>query len=422
MESLFRQTELEARIPLNMNVLDAESVPRVMDLKQVLRAFLDHRQVVLIRRSKHRLGEIVHRLEVLQGYLIVYLNLDVVIRIIRNEDEPKPALIKRFSLSEVQAEAILNMRLRSLRKLEEMEIRKEVDALTIEGDGLRKLLDSEKRRWKTIAGEIAEMRKKFGGETKLGKRRTLLSTPPVALVVPVDAFVEKEPLTILLSDKGWVRALRGHDIDVEEIKYKEGDTARFVLPADSTDRILLFATDGRFYSLDAGKLPRGRGFGEPIRLAIDLANDQEVIALFVHKPGAKLLVASDDGRGFVVAADDAVAQTRAGKQVLTPGDGARGHCCAEVRGDHVAVIGDNRKLLIFPLSELPEMARGRGVTLQKFHDGGLSDVCTLNLADGLPFAAGERTRTMTDLDLWVGKRAQAGRMPPHGVGRDKRFA
>ncbi|HUA55566.1 MAG TPA: DNA topoisomerase IV subunit A [Candidatus Sulfotelmatobacter sp.] len=422
MESLFRQTELEARISLNMNVLDAESVPRVMDLKQVLRAFLDHRQVVLQRVSRHRLAEIVRRLEVLQGYLIVYLNIDAVIRIIRNEDEPKPALIKRFKLTDVQADAILNMRLRNLRKLEEMEIRKEVDALSAEGDDLRKLLDSEKRRWKTIAGEIAEMRKKFGGDTKLGRRRTQLSTPPVALVMPVDAYVEKEPLTVLCSEKGWVRALRGHDVDAEEVKYKEGDAARFVLKADSTDRLLLFATDGRFYTLAAGKLPRGRGFGEPIRLAIDLANDQDVVAMFVHQPGARLVVASDDGRGFVVEADDAVAQTRAGKQVLTPGDGARAHRCAEVKGDHLAVIGDNRKLLIFPLGELPVMARGRGVTLQKYHDGGLSDVTTFSLADGLALAAGERTRTMTDLALWVGKRAQAGRMPPHGVGRDKRFA
>jgi topoisomerase-4 subunit A len=303
-----------------------------------------------------------------------------------------------------------------------MEIRKEVDTLTEEEVGLRKLLDSERRRWTAISKEIGEIKRKFGQETKLGKRRTQLSAPPVALVVPVDAFVEKESLTILLSDKGWVRALRGHDLDTAEIKYKEGDEARFVVKAESTDRILLFATDGRFYSLDAGKLPRGRGFGEPIRLTIDLANDHDVVALFVHKPGAKLLVASDDGRGFVVAADDAVAQTKAGKQVLTLGDGARAHRCAEVKGDHVAVIGDNRKLLIFPLAELPEMARGRGVTLQKFHDGGLSDVCTLTLADGLVFAAGERTRTMTELDLWLGKRAQAGRMPPHGVGRDKRFA
>ena len=422
MESLYRQTELEARIALNMNVLDADSVPRVMDLKQVLRAFLDHRQVVLQRRSRHRLGVIVHRLEVLQGYLIVYLNIDAVIRILRTEDEPKPALIKRFKLTEVQADAILDMRLRNLRKLEEMKIRQEVDSLTEESEGLRKLLDSDKRQWKTIGAEITEIRKTFGGDTALGRRRTQLSTPPVALVVPVEAFVEKEPLTVLCSDKGWVRALRGHDLDTDEIKYKEGDEARFVLKADSTDRLLLFATDGRFYTLNAGKLPRGRGFGEPIRLAIDLANDQEMVALFVHRPGSKLLVASDDGRGFVVEADDAVAQTRAGKQVLTPADGAKAHRCTEVKGDHVAVIGDNRKLLLFPLDELPAMARGRGVTLQKYHDGGLADVTTLNLADGLAFAAGERTRTMTDLALWLGKRAQAGRMPPHGVGRDKRFA
>jgi topoisomerase IV subunit A len=422
MESLFRQTELEARIALNMNVLDADSVPRVMDLKQVLQAFLDHRQIVLQRRSRHRLAEIVRRLEILQGYLVVYLNIDAVIRIIRNEDEPKPALIKRFKLTDLQADAILDMRLRRLRKLEEMEIRREVDALSAEGDALRKLLDSEKQRWKTIAAEIADMRKKFGGDTALGRRRTQLSSPPVALVVPVEAYVEKEPLTILCSEKGWVRALRGHDVDAEEIKYKEGDAARFVLKADSTDRLLLFATDGRFYTLSAGKLPRGRGFGEPIRLAIDLANDHDMVALFVHRPGGKLLVASDDGRGFIVASDDALAQTRAGKQVLTPGDGARAHRCVEVAGDHVAVIGDNRKLLIFPLAELPEMARGRGVMLQRFADGGLSDVCTLNLAEGLSFAAGERTRTMTELDLWLGKRAQAGRMPPHGVGRDKRFA
>src|SRR5260221_2200542 len=272
MESLFRQTELEARFPLNMNVLDAESVPRVMDLKEVLVAFLDHRQVVLIRRSNFRRAEIDRRLDVLKGHLIVFLNLDEVIRIIREEDEPKPALIARFELNEAQADAILNMRLRNLRRLEEMEIRKEFDALTKESDGLAKLLDSEKRRWTAIGKEIAEMGKKFGGDTDLGRRRTEISTPPVALVVPDDAFLEKEPLTVLASDKGWIRALRGHDIDPDEIKYKEGDSARYALKCESTDRLLLFATDGRFYTLNAGKLPRGRGFGEPLRLAIDLAN------------------------------------------------------------------------------------------------------------------------------------------------------
>jgi topoisomerase-4 subunit A len=314
------------------------------------------------------------------------------------------------------------MRLRNLRRLEEMEIRKEFDALTKESDGLAKLLESEKRRWTAIGKEIAEMGKKFGGETELGRRRTEISTPPVALVVPDDAFLEKEPLTVLASDKGWIRALRGHDIDPDEIKYKEGDSARYALKCESTDRLLLFATDGRFYTLNAGKLPRGRGFGEPLRLAIDLANDQDVVAMFVHKPGEKLLVASDDGRGFIVEADDALAQTRAGKQVLQPGDGARGHRCVAVKGDSVAVIGDNRKLLVFALDEMPVMARGRGVMLQRYTDGGLSDVCTFTLAEGLAFAAGERTRTVTDLELWIGKRAQAGRMPPHGVGRDKRFA
>jgi len=422
MESLFRQTDLEVRIGLNLNVLDADHTPRVMSLREALQAFLDHRHVVLCRRTEHRLEKIAHRLEVLDGYLVAYLNLDEVIAIIREEDEPKKALMKRFKLTEVQADAILNMRLRSLRKLEEIEIRKEHKTLSAEQADLKDLMKKEKRRWKVIADQIQEVKKSFGPKTEIGRRRTELGDVPLEVVIPLEAVVEREPVTVLCSAKGWVRAMKGHLEDVSDAKYKEGDRARFVVHAMTTDKLILFATNGRFYTIGADKLPGGRGFGEPVRLMIDLPNDQDIIGLGVCHPEVKLLVASSDGRGFVVAMEEVVAQTKAGKQVLNVSGDVEAAVCTPVIGDHVAVIGENRKLLIFPLEELPEMTRGRGVILQKYKDGGLSDAKTFNLDEGLTWAAGAgRVRTETDLIAWLGKRAQAGRLPPHGFTKSNKF-
>jgi len=423
MESLFRQTELENRVSLNMNVLDADNTPRVMTLREVLQAFLDHRHEVLQRRTRYRLEKIDHRLEVLGGYLIAYLNLDEVIRIIREDDEPKQVMMARWGLTDVQAEAILNMRLRSLRKLEEIEIRKEHDALSAERKKLKALLGDESQRWQAIGEEIKALRKEFGPDTSLGRRRTELADAPSAVVVPLEAVVEREPITVLCSDKGWIRAMKGHHETLPEVRHKDGDRGRFAVAAETTNKVLVFATNGRFYTLNADRLPGGRGYGEPLRLMIDLPNDQDVVGLFVHEAGRKLLVASADGRGFVVNEDDVVAQTKNGKQVLNLADGVEAAVCAPVTGDSVAVVGDNRKLLVFPLSEVPEMARGRGVILQKYKDGGLSDVKTFELAKGLDWEAGaDRTRVETKLMAWIGKRAQAGRLPPNGFPRSNKFS
>jgi topoisomerase-4 subunit A len=421
MESLFRQTDLEVRFGLNMNVLDAANTPRVMSLPEVLRAYLDHRQVVLQRRTKHRLGEIERRLEILEGYIIAYLNIDEVIRIIRHEDEPKPVMMKKWKLTDLQADAILNMRLRALRRLEEIEIRKERDQLTVEQKDLRGLLKDEDRQWKNIATEIGELKKTFGPATELGKRRTELGDAPAAVVIPLEAVVEREPVTIVCSDKGWIRALKGHVPESDDIKYKEGDRARFFIPAETTDKLLVFGTNGRFYTLGADKLPGGRGHGEPVRLMIDLGNDQEIVDLFVHKPGRKLIVASHDGRGFLVPEEEVVAQTRSGKQVLNLAEGVEAAACAPAEGDHVAVVGENRKIIIFPLAELPEMTRGRGVILQKYKDGGLSDVKVFTLKEGLTWRLGDKTRTETNLRDWIGQRAQAGRLPPQGFPKSNKF-
>ncbi len=423
MEHLFRQTDLETRFGLNMNVLDADNTPRVMSLRDVLQAFLDHRHEVLVRRSNHRLEKIERRLEVLEGYLVAYLNLDEVIRIIREEDEPKAVMMERWSLTDVQAEAILNMRLRALRKLEEIEIRNERDKLSEEREDLIGLLGDEARRWKVIDYEVAQIKERFGPKTELGRRRTIRGDAPTAEVVSIEAYIEKEPVTVIASDKGWIRAVKGHLEDGSELKYKEGDRGRFLVHAQTTDKLILFGTDGRFYTLPVDKLPRGRGHGEPVRLSIDLGNDQDMVALFVHDPERKLLVASSDGRGFVVTESDVVAQTRAGKQVLNVKGDVEAAICRPATGDHVAVIGDNRKLLIFPLSELPEMARGRGVTLQKYKDGGLADAKSFAMEEGLDCRTGSRTRTFTKAELaqWMGKRAQAGRLPPHGFPKDGKF-
>ena len=422
MESLFRQTDLETRAGLNMNVLDADNTPRVMNLREVLRAFLDHRHEVLKRQTQHRLDKIAHRLEVLDGYLIAYLNIDEVIRIIREEDDPKAKMMRRWKLSDVQAEAILNMRLRALRKLEEITIREEHSALSKEQKELRGLMKNEAKRWTVIGEQVKDIKARFGPKTALGKRRTEIGDVPSDVVIPLEAVVEREPVTVLCSAKGWIRALKGHQEDVSEAKYKEGDRERFAVHAETTDKLLVFATNGRFYTLGVDKMPGGRGFGEPLRLMMGLPNDQDIVAVFVHQPGRRLLVASSDGRGFVVPEDEVVAQTKNGKQVLNPGQDVEAVVCRVVEGDYVAVIGENRKLLLFPLDEMPEMTRGRGVILQKYKDGGLSDAKTFNRKEGLTWAAGAgRTRTETDLRDWVGKRAQAGRLPPNGFPRSNKF-
>ncbi|MEC8054508.1 MAG: DNA topoisomerase IV subunit A [Pseudomonadota bacterium] len=425
MESVFRQTDLDLRVSLNMNVLDADGVPRVMNLREVVQAFLDHRHDVLVRRSRHRLAKIDHRLEVLQGYLTAYLNLDEVIAIIREADDAKAELIARFELSEVQAEAILNMRLRALRRLEEIEIRKEFEKLTAERADLLALLDDQGRRWRVIADEIRALRGDFPATGPLGRRRTEVGTPPSAVDVPPEAIIDREPVTVVCSLKGWVRAMRGHVGEEVEIKYKEGDGGRFKLHAETTDKLLVFASDGRFYTLGIDKLPGGRGHGEPIRLLIELAENVEIVTLRVFDPTETLLVASDDGRGFQVAARDVVAQTKNGRQVLVPAACVRALICAPIPAgaDHLAVVGGNRKLLVFPLVEVPTLTRGKGVILQRYKaDGKLADARAFTLADGLSWSLqGGRQRTVTELDDWRGKRAGAGRVAPNGFPRPPRF-
>ncbi|MCB6177634.1 DNA topoisomerase IV subunit A [Rhodobacter sp. Har01] len=444
MGMLFRNSDLETRFSLNMNVLIDGRVPRVCSLKEVLRAFLDHRRDVLRRRSEHRIDKIDARLEVLEGFIIAYLNLDRVIDIIRYDEDPKAALMREDwgrshtratsekdyrppapgegELTEVQAEAILNMRLRSLRKLEEIELRRERDDLMKERAGLADLLESDRLQWKRIAEELEDIRRKYGKGTPGGDRRTLLAEAGEVEEVPFEAMIEREPITVICSRMGWIRAMKGHvDLALEQ-KFKDGDGPRFAFHAETTDKILAVAENGRFYTLLGANLPGGRGMGEPLRLMVDLPNDTGLTDLILFRAGAKYLVASSAGDGFVVPAEELLAQTRAGKQVLNVRDGEKAAVCTAVRGDHVAVVGDNRKLLVFPLAELPEMARGKGVRLQKYKDGGLSDAITFALSDGLSWKdpAG-RTRTETDLSEWTGSRASAGKMAPRGFPRDNRF-
>ncbi|HEX9462565.1 MAG TPA: DNA topoisomerase IV subunit A [Alphaproteobacteria bacterium] len=416
MESLFRQTELESRFPLNMNVLDADGVPRVMNLREVLQAFLDHRHQVLIRRSKFRLANIERRMEILEGYLIAYLNIDEVIRIIRREDDPKAVMMKKWKLTDVQAEAILNMRLRALRKLEEIEIKQEHDALSEEKKELNRLLKDEDRRWQAIGKEIADIRSKFGEKTPLGKRRSEIADAPAPVIVPIEALIEREPITIVCSQKGWVRAFKGHldEKALSEIRYKEGDAARFDLRAESTDKLLAFATNGRFYMVPCDKLPRGRGDGENLKITVDMGNEAEIVQLSLHKPGRKLLVTASDGRGFIVPEDEVIAQTRAGKQVLNVGEGIEARACAVVEGDTVAVMGDNRKLLLFKVAELPEMSRGRGVILQRYKQGGLAAIRVFNIGGGWPVGFKDSDKKDNAPANWVGTRGQAGLLPPKG--------
>ncbi|MDE2005407.1 MAG: DNA topoisomerase IV subunit A [Rhodospirillales bacterium] len=420
METLFRASALESRISLNMNVLDATRTPAVLGLVPLLAAWLAHREEVLVRRARHRQAAIARRMEVLDGYLIVYLNLDDVIRIIREEDQPKPALIARFDLTDIQAEAILNMRLRSLRKLEEMELRKEHAALAKEGKELAALLADPARRRARIGAELEATRTKFGGG-KLGARRTAIAAAPEPVAIGTEAFVEREAITVILSDKGWVRALKGAVADPAELRFKEGDRLRLSLPCQTTDRLVLFATNGRAYTLRAGDLPRGRGDGQPLRLLAELGNEDDVCALFVPEEGARYLVASSAGRGFLVAAGELLAEKRTGKQVLNLRPGEEAALCIPARGDMLAIVSSARKLLVFPLEQVPEMARGAGVILQRGKEGGLLDARVFARAEGLSWRLGEKTRTETDLRPWLGERGQAGRNPPAGFPKGGKF-
>ena len=444
MGMLFRNSDLETRFSLNMNVLIDGLTPKVCSLREVLRAFLDHRREVLQRRSQHRLDKIDHRLEVLEGFIIAYLNLDRVIDIIRYDEAPRDALMRETwgrsfaratsekdyvppapgegELTELQAESILNMRLRSLRRLEEIELRKERDALLIERAKLEDLLASERLQWTRIGKDLREVQASFGKASDLGRRCTSFAEAGEVEDVPMEAMIEREPITVICSKMGWIRAMKGHVALDQAFKFKDGDEGRFAFHAETTDKIVLFGSNGRFYTLMGANLPSGRGMGEPVRLMVDLPNEAGIVDLFTHRAGARLIVASSKGDGFVVPADEVIAQTRSGKQVLNLREGVRAHVCRVATGDHLAVVGENRKLLIFPLSELPEMMRGKGVRLQAYKDGGLSDLTSFALADGLRWKdpAG-RTRTETALSEWIGKRASAGRMAPRGFPRDNRF-
>jgi topoisomerase-4 subunit A len=425
MESLFKLTELESRIPLNMNVLIKGRIPKVVGLAEALTEWLDHRREVLVRRSRHRLQQIEHRLEVLGGYLVAYLNLDKVIKIIRSEDEPKPVLMKTFKLSDVQADAILNMRLRNLRRLEEMEIRQEDKNLRGEKKSLEALLRSEDQQWKTVAEQIKEVRTKFGPKTPLGKRRTTFAQAPEHDEAAIEeALVEREPVTVVVSEKGWIRALRGHVSDLSAIAFKADDRLKLSFFAETTSKLLVFATNGRFYTIEASKLPGGRGHGEPVRLLIDLEQEADLIAVFPFRGGRKFLVASGAGRGFVVGEDECLANTRKGKQVLNVALPDEARAVAPVEGELAASVGENRKMVIFPLDQVPEMGRGRGVRLQRYKDGGLSDVKTLKAGDGLTWvdpAGRVFTVAMRDLADWRGNRADAGRLAPKGFPKINKF-
>ena len=434
MESLFRLTELESRVPLNMNVLSGGVVPKVMDLREVLREWLDHRREVLLRRSRNRLGIIEKRLEVLAGFLVAYLNIDEVIRIVRFEDDPKAKLIERFELTEVQADAILNLRLRALNKLEEIEIRKEHDELSAEKEGIEKLLASEELQWKTISWEVANVKEKFGKDTELGARRsTFAEAGEIDLEAVAQSMIEKEPVTVVVSEKGWLRAMKGHLADFSTLSFKEGDKLKLAFHAVTTDKVLVFTTGGKVYTLGVDRLPGGRGHGEPIRIMVDMDNAQDIVSAFVHRPKGRLLVASAAGNGFVVPEADITANTRKGKQVMNVKLPDEAKLClqlpmdeaGEVQADHVAAVGENRKLLVFPLLQIPEMARGKGVRLQKYKDGGIADLRVFKLDEGLTWqdASGRNfTKGKDELVEWMGVRAAAGRLVPKGFPRNGKFS
>lgn len=425
MESLFKLTELENRVSLNMNVLSHGKVPNVLSLGGVLKEWLEHRKDVLQRRSKYRLDEIEKRLEILSGYLIAYLNLDEVIRIIREEDEPKQELMQVFSLSDMQAESILNMRLRSLRKLEEFEIRKEFDGLTAEKAQLEELLGSEIKQWKAISGEVKKVRETYGPETPLGKRRTQFADAPSHDLEDIhQAMIEREPVTIVVSEKGWMRAMKGHLPDFSTLSFKEGDKLKLAFHAETTDKIVVATTGGKFFTIGANTLPGGRGHGEPIRIMVDMDNDQDILTAFVHDASAKLLLASHEGYGFMINESEVIANTRKGKQIMNVKLPDEMKLCQRVSGDTVAVVGENRKMLVFPLAELPELSRGKGVRLQKYKDGGVSDIRTFAIDQGLTWQdSADRTftRSKDELQEWTADRATAGRMVPKGFPRTGKF-
>ncbi|MEL7461631.1 MAG: DNA topoisomerase IV subunit A [Pseudomonadota bacterium] len=455
MNALYRNSDLETRFSLNMNVLIDGVTPKVSSLKEVLRAFLDHRREVLERRARHRLAKIDHRLEVLEGFITAFLNLDRVIDIIRYDDDPKAALMREDwgktharaideadyvspgpgegELSDVQADAILNMRLRSLRRLEEMELRAEFDRLTEERAELEDLLDTPGKQWDAIADQIRQTKKTFGKEYEGGARRTTFDVAAEVEDVPIEAMIEREPITVVCSKMGWIRAMTGHIDLTRELKFKDGDGQRFIFHAETTDKLLLFGSTGRFYTIPAANLPGGRGMGEPVRLMVDLPNEAEIVDLFIHTPGAKRVVASTAGDGFVVPEDEIVAQTRAGKQALNVKDGVVAKVAVPVTGDHVAVVSENGKFLVFPLEDLPEMTRGKGVRIQKYNmargrqgtlelDGGLSDLTTFDWAEGLTWSmGGGKTRHEPDMTEWLGKRAGVGKRPPYGFPKSNRF-
>ena len=425
-ESLFKLTDLETRFSLNLNVLDATRTPMVMGLKELLDNWTVSQIDILQRRARHRLEQIEKRLELVRGYIIAFLNLDRVIEIIRTEDEPKPVMMAEFELTDRQAEAILNMRLRSLRKLEEMQLRKEQDELLAEQDDLEKLLESPARQRTRLKRDLKALRKDYAEDTAIGRRRTLIAEAAATVEFSMDAMIEKAPVTVILSQKGWIRAASGHVPLDQEFKYKEGDGLAFICHAQTTDKLLLAASDGRFFTLGCDKLPGARGFGEPVRTMIDLETEANVAAMMVHRPGGRLLLASSHGKGFVAETSELLAETRKGRQVVNLKDGAKLQVIRPIAEshDHVACVGDNRKLVVFNLEELPVMARGQGVQLQRFRDGGLSDATTFVLADGLSWqmgGSGERTRTETEIRMWKVARGAAGRMPPQGFPKNNRF-
>lgn len=421
MEFLYKNSELETRFGVNLNVLDQDLRPVVLGLKDILNSYLNHRLQVLDRRTRYRLKKIEDRLNLLSGFLIAYLNLDEVIRIIREEDEPKPILMTRFDLNDIQAEAILNMRLRSLRKLEEMELRKEFDDLTYEKGEKEKLIATPNLQIKTIKAEIQSLRKYFEKDSR-GQRRSTLHHDIVDVQVNLNDFIEKEPITIICSEKGWIRTIKGHTTDTAEFKYKEGDQEGYILQAETTDKLILFSSFGKSYTLPCDKLPGGRGFGEPLRLMIEMDPKEEVIALFIHPANeTQFIVAASDGRGFRLESSQLLSQTRNGKQLLNVSDDTKAQVCIPVTGDHIAVIGENRKLIIFSVDEVPIMNRGRGVMFQKYLQGGLSDLKIFNLAEGLTWKSGNGTRKESDLGRWNVKRGQSGRLAPNGFPRNNKF-
>jgi topoisomerase-4 subunit A len=424
MESLYKTTDLEARYALNLNVLTTSGVPRVLSLKECLDEYVAHRFEILRRKARHRLGQIVSRLEVLEGLLVAYLNLDEVIAIIRHEDYPKQVLMERFSISDVQAEAILNIRLRALRKLEELEIKREQTELLEEKKELEAILASEDKARAVIRGQFEEARQQFGKHTQEGKRRTTVHHAPVTTrEIQAEAFIEKEPITVIVTQREWIKALKGHHKDVSDTKLKEGDALALVLSAKTTDQIVLCSESGRFYTVLGDSLPRGNTTGEPLRLMMDLPAEERIITAFVHEPEMMLLLASNNGKGCLIKSDHVVTATKSGKQVFNPGKGGRTVVCRPVPAGHdsVAVMGDNRKLLMFPLEQMPEITRGQGVILQRYKDGGLADAVTFTAAEGLSWQMGSRTRTETDITPWLGNRAGLGKLPPFGFPRENRF-